>query len=143
MADFIAKFTPGALAQSELLKGLVLNVDGASNSKRAGVGIITTALKGSIIEKSFTPGYPAMNNEAEYEVDIAGLRMAMTLGITGLEVRCDSTLVICQVNGQHAAKDERMTAYPQLILVLKSKFPSGDFKRSQGPRTITLTPWPT
>jgi len=33
LTDFLAKFTPGTLAQSDLLEGWVLNVDGASNSK--------------------------------------------------------------------------------------------------------------
>jgi len=34
-------------------------------------------------------GFLAMNNEAEYEAIIVGLRMAVTLEITGLKVRYD------------------------------------------------------
>jgi len=42
--------------------------------------------KGSMIEQSFTLDFLATNNEAEYEAVIACLKMATTLGITGLEV---------------------------------------------------------
>jgi len=66
--------------------------------------------EGSIIEQSFTLGFSATNNEAEYEV-IIGLRMAATLEITGLEVHCNSALVVCVVNKEYAAKDEQMEAY--------------------------------
>ena len=58
-----------------------------------------------------------MNNEAEFV--IAGLRMASILRIIGLEVRSDSVLVSCQVNGEYATKDEWMEAYLQLVLSLK------------------------
>ena len=37
-----------------------------------------------------------MKNEAKYEATIDGLRMAATLRITGLEVRYELTLVVCQ-----------------------------------------------
>ena len=84
-----------------------------------------------------------MNNEVEYEADIVGLRMAVTLRITGLEVPCDSLLVGCQVNGEYAAKDEQMEAYLLLVLSLKAKFSHFYFKWVRGPKTIMLTPSPT
>ena len=64
--------------------------------------------EGSIIEQSYTLGFPATNNEAEYEAVIAGLRMAILLKVQTLEVRCDLMLVVNQVNGDYAAKNERM-----------------------------------
>ena len=42
LADFIAEFTPGPPPQNDSLKGLILNVDGASNDKGAGVGVVLT-----------------------------------------------------------------------------------------------------
>ena len=66
LADFIAEFTPGALTHDDALEGWILNVDGASNSKGAGVRFVLTNPEGSIIEQSFTLGFPVMN-EAEYE----------------------------------------------------------------------------
>jgi len=61
-------------------------VDGASNSKRAGIWIVLTTLEGSIIEQSFTLGFPVSDNEAEDEAVLTGLRMAITFGVTWLEV---------------------------------------------------------
>jgi len=65
----------------------------------------------------------ASNNEAEYEAVLAGLRMAITLGVTGLEVRCDSSVVVNQVSREYVTRDARIVEYLQLILGLKSKIP--------------------
>jgi len=94
LADFIADFTPGATKHAEHLEGWILNVDGASNSKRAGIGIVLTIPKGSIIEQSFTLSSPAFHNEVEYEAVLAGLRAAITLGVTVFEVQCDSSHIV-------------------------------------------------
>jgi len=61
-------------------------VDGALNSKRANVRVVLTTRDGSIIEHSYTLGFPATNNETEYEAVIAVLKMATTLGVAKLEV---------------------------------------------------------
>ena len=45
--------TLGATEQPDHLEGWMLNVDGASNNKGLGIGIILTTLEGSIIEQSF------------------------------------------------------------------------------------------
>jgi len=58
----------------------------ASNSKGVAIGIVLTTLEGSIIEQSFILGFLAFDNEAEYEVVLARLRVAIMLRITGLEV---------------------------------------------------------
>jgi len=63
-----------------------MNVDGASNSKGTCIEIVLTIPQGSITEQSFTLGFPASNNEAEYETVLTGLRAAITLGATRLEV---------------------------------------------------------
>ena len=85
--------------------------------------------EGSIIEQPFTLGFPAINNKVEYEAVIADLKMVETLGVTGLEVRCDSLLVVSQVKGEYTAKDERMMTYLHLVLSMKSKFLRCDFKQ--------------
>ena len=76
--------------QTNHLQGWTLNVDGASNNEGAGVSIILATPDGFIFVQSYTLVFPATNNEAEYEVDIAGLKMAAILGVSRLEVCCDS-----------------------------------------------------
>jgi len=119
LADLIAAGPP---TQCNLLDGWVLNVDKASNNKGSEIGTVFITPEGSITEQSFTLGFPSTNNEAEYEAVIVGLKMAVTHGLNRLEVHCDSLLVVSQVKGEYTAKDERMAAYLQLILSLKSKF---------------------
>ena len=63
-----------------------MNVDEASNSKGASLRLVLTTPDGSIIEQPYTLGFQANNNEAEYEVIIAGLKTATTIGVTELEV---------------------------------------------------------
>jgi len=81
LANFIADFTPGATEQYDLLEGWILNMDGSLNSTCASIKIVLTAPKGSIIEQAFTLSFLASSNKAEYEVVLAGLRMATTFRI--------------------------------------------------------------
>ena len=74
-------------------------------------------------------GFLVTNNVVEFEAVIAGLKMASTLIVTGLEVRCDSLLVVSQVKGEYTTKGKRIAAYLQLILSLKSKFLHFDLKQ--------------
>ena len=50
-------------------------VDGATNQKGSGIGLVVVSPKGVIIEKSLRLGFSAMNNEAEYKALLT--RMAM------------------------------------------------------------------
>ena len=90
LADCIADFTSETTEHDNQLEGWVLNIDGASNSKEVGIRVILTTPEGSIIGQSFTLGFPASNNKAENKAVLAGLRTAITLGVTGLEVCSDS-----------------------------------------------------
>jgi len=45
-----------------------------------GIGVVLTTLEGSIIKHSFTIGFPASNNEAEYEAVLTGLHGNHTRG---------------------------------------------------------------
>ena len=83
LADLVAEFTE--LGVDELLANRNKNeklvdiisqccpltwkvhVDGASNQKGSGVGLVLTSSEKVIIEKSLRLDFPAMNNEAEYE----------------------------------------------------------------------------
>ena len=48
LTDFIVDFTPGATGHTNQLEGWILNVYGASNTKRAGIGIVLITPEGSI-----------------------------------------------------------------------------------------------
>lgn len=88
--------------------GAVLFVDGAArgNPGPAGAGIVIQ-WKGDPVRTGEYLG-EATNNTAEYRALIAGMRRAAELGISNLEVRSDSELVVKQLNGQYRVK------HPQL-----------------------------
>ena len=88
-----------------------LYVDGASNAKGSGVGMVFITPEGAVIERAVSLGFNASNNEAEYEALLSGLRMAKDLGIVWMKAHCDSQLVANQLTGEYAARDERMAAY--------------------------------
>lgn len=92
-----------------------LFVDGASNRHGAGLGIVLISPDGLTIEHSITLGFPASNNEAEYEALLAGLKSALQMKASELMVYSDSQLVVNQVVGIYEAKDDRMAKYQALV----------------------------
>ena len=54
-------------------------VDGASNQKGSGVGLVLTSPEKVVIEKSLRLGFPATNNEAEYEALFEGMTMVQRM----------------------------------------------------------------
>jgi len=50
-------------------------IDGASNQRGAGLGLVLISPEGVIIEKSLRLGFSATNNEAEYEALLMGMSM--------------------------------------------------------------------
>ncbi|KAJ8648881.1 hypothetical protein MRB53_001904 [Persea americana] len=49
-----------------------LYVDGASNAKGSGAGVVFVTPEGAVIERVMSLGYNASNNEAEYEALLSG-----------------------------------------------------------------------
>jgi len=124
------------------MEGWILNMDGASNSKGTGVGIILTTLEGFLIEQSYSLGFRATNNEAEYEAIIVGLKMATTLEVTKLEVHCNSLLIVSQINGEYTTKDDRIAAYLEIVMIWKANSPVVTSSKSLDLKTSMQTPWP-
>ncbi|XP_071695606.1 uncharacterized protein [Rutidosis leptorrhynchoides] len=74
-----------------------------------------------------------INNEAEYEALLAGMRIARELGIKKLQAYVDSQLVANQINGTFDANDKSMQSYLALVHSLADTFV--DFRISQIPRS--------
>ncbi|XP_072057740.1 uncharacterized protein [Arachis hypogaea] len=94
LADFVAEFTaPNSDAGNP---EWILFVDGASNPKGLGEGILLENQEGIVLEHSLRFSFKASNNQVEYEALIARLRLAIDLHIFSLKVYCDSLLVVQQ-----------------------------------------------
>ena len=69
-------------------------VDGASNQKASGVGLVLISLEKVIIEKSLRLDFPATNNEAEYETLLIGMAMVQRMGGKSVKLFFNSRLVV-------------------------------------------------
>ncbi|XP_071928199.1 uncharacterized protein [Coffea arabica] len=149
LADFLAEltFTEGpestsAFAEVSTPSLWTLYVDGSSNGDGSGAGLLLEGPQGEVCSYALRFGFPATNNEAEYETLIAGLQLARRLGAQQIDVRSDSQLVERQVLGEYEAKDETMQRYLSKVHQLTAYFESFEIQkipRSQNKRADALS----
>lgn len=111
--DYLAEMTFPA---EENTKEWIVFVDGSSNSKGSGAGVIVENSEGIIIEISLSLSFPVTNNTTEYEAFLAGLRIAQDLGTKMVKIFTDSQLVASQVTGDFLVREEHLQQYVQLVL---------------------------
>ncbi|XP_027156819.1 uncharacterized protein LOC113757958 [Coffea eugenioides] len=149
LADFLAEltFTEGpestsAIAEVSTPSLWTLYVDGSSNGDGSGAGLLLEGPQGEVCSYALRFGFPATNNEAEYEALIAGLQLARRLGAQQIHVRSDSQLVVRQVIREYEAKDETMQRYLSKVHQLTAYFESFEIQkipRSQNKRADALS----
>ena len=97
----------GAISLQEPLSWKVY-IDGSTNDKGSGVGLVLISPKMIIIEKSLRLDFLATNNEAEYEALLARMTMVQKMGGKKVEIFSDSRLVVGQVQGELEARNLKM-----------------------------------
>ena len=105
--------------------------DGCSkgNPGRAGAGAVLYDPHGAeVFAESVFAGYSATNNEAEYTGLILGLNESLKRGITELQVRGDSQLVIRQMQGKYKVNSPNLAPLHQCASTLASKFSKIEFE---------------
>ncbi|XP_070010943.1 uncharacterized protein [Nicotiana sylvestris] len=91
------------------------------NVKGTELGIVLKPLTGNTIRQSIkTP--KLTNNEAEYEAMIACLELAKSLGAEIIEAKCDSLLVVNQVNRTFEVREDRIQRYLDKLQVALHRF---------------------
>ena len=142
LADLVAEFTKPLIEElksaentDEKLVGTIsqyglptweVYVDGASNPKGLGIGLVLISPEKINVEKSLRLDFSATNNEAEYEALLMGMAMVQRMGGKSVKVFSDSRLIAGQVKGEFEAKDARMQGYLSQVKFLRSKFDSFD-----------------
>nr|CAN71093.1 hypothetical protein VITISV_000384 [Vitis vinifera] len=113
MVDFVLKYSrrPSQRQEHSEKEWWTLRVDGASRSSGSGVGLLLQSPTGEHLEQAIGLGFPASNNEAEYEAILSGLALALALSVSKLRVYSDSQLVVRHVQKEYEAKDECMAQY--------------------------------
>jgi ribonuclease HI len=96
--------------------------DGSLKLGGAGIGVLFISPDGKQLKYVLQIKWQAMNNEAEYEALIHGLKVATSLGIKRLLAYEDSAVVVNQVNKDRDCTKENMDAYCMEVRKLKKNF---------------------
>jgi ribonuclease HI len=96
--------------------------DGSLKLNGGGVGVLFISPRGEQVKYVFQILFEVSNNEAEYEILLHELRLAVSLGIKRLLVYGDSLLVLQQVNKEWDVNKDTMNAYVTEICKLENKF---------------------
>nr|GEU73847.1 protein NYNRIN-like [Tanacetum cinerariifolium] len=121
-----------SLANEEGLEEWTLFTDGASNLKGAGVGLVLIDLAGTEYTYAIRLNFSSTNNETKYEALLARLLIAEKMKVGALNVKVDSMLVACQLNGEFVASNEGMAKYlAKELSVLFRKFSIENVPRNQ------------
>ena len=73
-----------------------LYMDGSSTNERSEADLILCGPGGFTVQQAITFQFPAINNQAEYEPLLAGLRLALTPNLKKLWIYSDSQIVVKQ-----------------------------------------------
>ena len=82
--------------------------NGANSKDGAGEGVVFVSLEKNIFRYSFTLKFSCTNNIAKYEALLLGLKVASHHRIKKLHVIWDFELVISQIKGTYASKNNRL-----------------------------------
>nr|XP_023886789.1 uncharacterized protein LOC111998898 [Quercus suber] len=97
-------------------------VDGTTNQRGLGVGLVLVSPEDHVIEKSLRLGFSTTNNEAEYEALLQGIVTVQKIEGKSVEIFSDSKQVVGQVKGEMEAKDSRMQEYLSQVKRLQPEF---------------------
>ena len=103
---------PGEVAVAKVQgKKWTMRFDGLATMTSNGVGVMLSCEDGDTIPLSFKLGFSFSNNAAEYEAYLTGLTMALSMGVKHIRVLGDSNLMVSQVKGDFALREQSLVAY--------------------------------
>ena len=94
------------------------------NPGPAGIGVVLRDTSGEVIGEIAEGIGSETNNVAEYSALIAGLELALSKGVTEIEVFMDSELVINQLKGEWKIKNDRLRTLAVKARALLNRFES-------------------
>ena len=136
MSEFNIRYEPHGPIKAQCLLNFVndlqqtptedpwtLHVDGSSNPKGAGAGIVLEGPNDILIEKSLHFAFKTSNNRAEYKAILVGLPLAREVGVKSLTCKTDSKLIVGHLNDEFQIKDPTLLQYYHLVrAVIQSAF---------------------
>ncbi|CAH9133666.1 unnamed protein product [Cuscuta epithymum] len=126
LADFVTECTARETAitttGAEPDEAWTLYTDGSSATKACGGGVFLISPEGFRAYYAIRFNFKVSNNEAEYEALLSGLRLAAGLKARHIRIKCDSKLVVNQMDGSYEAKEGRMRQYKEAAAELLKTF---------------------
>ena len=123
IADLLAQFLgkeesslseeiPGKVVVAEIPeKKWTMRFDGSATTTLNGVGVLLSYENGDTIPLSFKLGFSCSNNAVKYETYLTGLTIALSIVVKHMRVLEDSNLVVSQVKGDFALREQSLAAY--------------------------------
>ena len=108
--------------------GWKMYFDGASNALGRSVGTVLISPERNHFPFTAKLSFDCTNNVVEYKACVMGLQAAIEKKIKKLTVYGDSTLVICQLNGEWETRDSKLVPYQEFIKGLIEQFEKITFK---------------
>ena len=108
-----------------------MRFDGSATTALNGVGVVLSCEDGDTIPLSFKLGFSCSNIAAEYEAYLIGLTMALSMGMKHMRVLGDSNLVVSQVKGDFALREQSLAAYRTWVQRLEQEFQTFNIKYTQ------------
>ena len=87
-------------------KKWTMRFDRSATTISNGVGVVLSCEDGDTIPLSFKLGFFYSNNAVEYEAYLTGLTVTHSIGVKHMRVLGDSNLVVSQVKGDFALREQ-------------------------------------
>lgn len=111
---------------------MALQVDESSSTSQGGSEIVLRHPTGVKSEVALKLEFSVMNNVAEYEALIAGVKLVHKLGAKHLIAYVDSQLVVHKFEGSHVVKEANMISYLKQVKDLQQQFSTFELHQVPG-----------
>jgi len=118
LTDFAAELS---LPPRLTLPQWTLHVDGSSNSKSCGAGVVFEGPECILLVQALEFYFKTSNNQVEYETILVGLNLAHDMETHQLICIIDFELVVRQLKGEFEVKESQLQKYYHLVRNLMSK----------------------
>ena len=88
-----------------------MRFDGSATVTSNNLGIVLSCKDGDIVPLSFKLEFPCLNKVTKYKAYLTRLAIALSMKVKHMRVLGDSNLVVSQVKGDFALRDESLATY--------------------------------
>jgi ribonuclease HI len=119
LADFIVEYSG---QEHNLEEQWVLYVNSAYSQQGSGAGVAVISPQDDVLNYALHLMFPVINNVAEYEAMIVGLKLVKELGAREVRLYSDSQLAVRQINEEIRVLDDNLLKYKDQLSRLKEHF---------------------